>query len=45
MNLNLILELMVTAVVVVLYGLAWHDRPAHENVVPRRIDRKQERHD
>lgn len=45
MNLNLILELLVTAAVVVLYGLAWHDRPAHESVAWRRANRKQGRHE
>ena len=45
MNLNLIFELIGTAVVVVLYGLAWHDRPAHETVPPRRTNRKQEHHE
>ena len=40
MNLNLVLELIVTAAMVVLYGLAWHDKPAHEPVPLRRTTRK-----
>jgi hypothetical protein len=37
---NLYLEMIAMAVLVVLYGLAWHDQPAHEPADSRHINRK-----
>jgi hypothetical protein len=41
----MILHLIGLALLVVLYGLAWHDRPAQELAPLRRTTRKQEPHE